>query len=78
MAWMHAHMTHAYATLYSASPVEGRRASVHAGGTCFDFNPEQDYLFAVGTEEGRIFKCSTAYNSEYLQASSRAGAGCGC
>ncbi len=38
-----------------------------AGGTCFDFNPDQDYLFVVGTEEGRLFKCSTAYSSEYLQ-----------
>jgi hypothetical protein len=34
---------------------------------CFDFNPEQDYLFVVGTEEGKLFKCSTAYSSEYLQ-----------
>lgn len=34
---------------------------------CFDFNPDQDYLFVVGTEEGQLFKCSTAYSSEYLQ-----------
>lgn len=27
----------------------------------------QDHLFVVGTEEGRIHKCSKAYNSEYLQ-----------
>ena len=31
-----------------------------SGGTCFDF---QDSEFIVGTEEGKIRKCSTAYNS---------------
>eukprot|EP00754_Rhynchopus_humris_P038026 Rhum_TRINITY_DN20723_c0_g1::Rhum_TRINITY_DN20723_c0_g1_i1::g.171952::m.171952/K10409/DNAI1; dynein intermediate chain 1, axonemal len=31
-----------------------------SGGTCFDF---QDFEFIVGTEEGKIRKCSTAYNS---------------
>lgn len=38
-----------------------------AGGCCFDFKKAQDHLFVVGTEEGRIHKCSKAYNSEYLQ-----------
>ncbi len=27
---------------------------------------DQEHLFVVGTEEGAIHKCSTAYNSEYL------------
>ncbi|KAL4434101.1 hypothetical protein ABPG75_000542 [Micractinium tetrahymenae] len=39
-----------------------------AGGCCFDFNREQDYLFVVGAEDGSLYKCSTAYASEYLQA----------
>ena len=38
-----------------------------AGGCCIDFNKEQDHLFVVGTEEGRVHKCSTAYNSQYLE-----------
>eukprot|EP00192_Tetraselmis_astigmatica_P007862 CAMPEP_0117682880 /NCGR_PEP_ID=MMETSP0804-20121206/19987_1 /TAXON_ID=1074897 /ORGANISM="Tetraselmis astigmatica, Strain CCMP880" /LENGTH=687 /DNA_ID=CAMNT_0005493205 /DNA_START=77 /DNA_END=2140 /DNA_ORIENTATION=+ len=38
-----------------------------SGGCCFDFNKETSHLFVVGTEEGHIHKCSTAYNSQYLQ-----------
>tara|TARA_B110000977_G_scaffold189155_4_gene258269 strand:+ start:997 stop:3066 length:2070 start_codon:yes stop_codon:yes gene_type:complete len=38
-----------------------------AGGCCVDFNKEHDHLFVVGTEEGRVHKCSTAYNSQYLE-----------
>lgn len=29
----------------------------------------------VGTEEGQLFKCSTAYSSEYLQVGRRGQAG---
>lgn len=35
-------------------------------GTCFAFNPTSDHLFLVGTEEGKINKCSKAYSSKYL------------
>ncbi|KAI9145508.1 WD40-repeat-containing domain protein [Paraphysoderma sedebokerense] len=35
-------------------------------GTCFDFNKGNDNIFIVGTEEGKMFKCSKAYNSQYL------------
>ena len=38
-----------------------------AGGCCFDFNKQSDHLFVVGTEEGNVHKCSTAYNSQYLE-----------
>ncbi|XRA97247.1 flagellar outer dynein arm intermediate chain 1 [Pycnococcus provasolii] len=38
-----------------------------AGGCSFDFNKVADHLFVVGTEEGRIHKCSKAYSSQYLQ-----------
>lgn len=38
-----------------------------AGGCCFDFNRISGHLFLVGTEEGRIHKCSKAYNSQYLE-----------
>ena len=38
-----------------------------AGGCCFDFSRLNDHLFLVGTEEGRIHKCSRAYQSQYLE-----------
>jgi dynein intermediate chain 1 len=37
-----------------------------AGGTSFDFHSTSEHLFIVGTEEGKIHKCSKAYNSQYL------------
>ncbi len=38
-----------------------------AGGCCFDFNKTSEHLFIVGTEEGKIHKCSKAYSGQYLQ-----------
>lgn len=35
-------------------------------GISFDVNKTHDHLFLVGTEEGKIHKCSKAYNSQYL------------
>ena len=37
-----------------------------AGGCSFDFHATSEHLFIVGTEEGKIHKCSKAYNSQYL------------
>ena len=37
-----------------------------AGSSCFAFSRDSSNLFVVGTEEGDIYKCSTAYTSEYL------------
>ena len=37
-----------------------------AGGCSLDFNKRTDYHFLVGTEEGKIHKCSKAYSAEYL------------
>lgn len=34
---------------------------------CFDFNPYQDHLFLVGTEEGKIHLCSKAFSGQYLE-----------
>ena len=42
-----------------------------AGGLCFDFHKTMEFLFLVGTEEGRIHKCSKAYSSQYLETSAR-------
>ncbi|XP_059925794.1 dynein, axonemal, intermediate chain 1, paralog 2 [Gadus macrocephalus] len=38
-----------------------------ACGTSFDFHPKIDFLFLVGTEEGKIHKCSKAYSSQFLE-----------
>lgn len=37
-----------------------------AGGCCFDFHKKTDHLFMVGTEEGKMYKCSKEYSSEHL------------
>ncbi len=33
-----------------------------ACGLCFDFNKFEPHIFLVGTEEGKIHKCSRAYS----------------
>lgn len=38
-----------------------------ASGCCFDFNKTSEHLFVVGTEEGKIHKCSKAYSGQYLE-----------
>ncbi|TYZ59344.1 hypothetical protein PybrP1_008524 [[Pythium] brassicae (nom. inval.)] len=38
-----------------------------AGGCCFDFNRFSEHLFVVGTEEGKLHKCSKAYSGQYLE-----------
>lgn len=38
-----------------------------AGGCCFDFNRAAEHLFVVGTEEGKVHKCSKAYSGQYLE-----------
>lgn len=38
-----------------------------AGGCCFSFNRHNEHLFIVGTEEGKIHKCSKAYSGQYLE-----------
>ena len=37
-----------------------------ACGTCIEFHPLNSYLFLVGTEEGKIYKCSTSYSSQVI------------
>uniref|UniRef100_A0A0G4HQU8 Dynein intermediate chain 1, axonemal n=1 Tax=Chromera velia CCMP2878 TaxID=1169474 RepID=A0A0G4HQU8_9ALVE len=52
-----------------SAPAEEEEISLSglAGGTCLDFSPFHDHLFVVGTEEGRIHKCSKAYSGQYLE-----------
>jgi dynein intermediate chain 1 len=40
---------------------------LYTGGCCFDFNKFSEHLFVVGTEEGKIHKCSKAYSGQYLE-----------
>ncbi|ELK34276.1 Dynein intermediate chain 1, axonemal [Myotis davidii] len=54
-------------SLSSLTSRPGRSTQAHAGcGTAFDFHREIDYMFLVGTEEGKIYKCSKSYSSQFL------------
>ncbi|XP_041837611.1 dynein, axonemal, intermediate chain 1, paralog 2 [Melanotaenia boesemani] len=46
---------------------EGALLPSIACGTSFDFHKQIDYLFLVGTEEGKIHKCSKNYSSQFLE-----------
>ncbi|XP_034022977.1 dynein, axonemal, intermediate chain 1, paralog 2 isoform X2 [Thalassophryne amazonica] len=46
---------------------EGEQQPLVACGTSFDFHKQIDYLFLVGTEEGKIHKCSKTYSSNFLE-----------
>ncbi|KAB1252139.1 Dynein intermediate chain 1; axonemal, partial [Camelus dromedarius] len=46
--------------------LEGLQIYTVGCGTAFDFHKEIDYLFLVGTEEGKIYKCSKSYSSQFL------------
>ncbi|KAF3689599.1 Dynein intermediate chain 1, axonemal Axonemal dynein intermediate chain 1 [Channa argus] len=47
--------------------LEGMQQHSTACGTSFDFHKQIDYLFLVGTEEGKIHKCSKTYSSQFLE-----------
>jgi len=36
------------------------------GGTAFDFHVDKDYLYLVGSEDGKLHACSKAYSSTFL------------
>nr|XP_023483266.1 dynein intermediate chain 1, axonemal isoform X11 [Equus caballus] len=46
--------------------LEGLQLYTVGCGTAFDFHKEIDYMFLVGTEEGKIYKCSKSYSSQFL------------
>ncbi|KAJ8346081.1 hypothetical protein SKAU_G00302740 [Synaphobranchus kaupii] len=46
---------------------EGLQLPTMACGTSFDFHKQTEYLFLVGTEEGKIHKCSKSYSSQFLE-----------
>ncbi|CAI5787930.1 dynein intermediate chain 1, axonemal [Podarcis lilfordi] len=45
---------------------EGLQLQTFGCGTSFDFHKKIDYLFLVGTEEGKIYKCSKSYSTQFL------------
>jgi dynein intermediate chain 1, axonemal len=45
---------------------DGTNIRLKGSGTCMVFHPTNREVFQVGTEEGLIFKCSTAYSSKYF------------
>ncbi|XP_030824651.1 dynein intermediate chain 1, axonemal isoform X1 [Camarhynchus parvulus] len=45
---------------------EGLQLQTLGSGISFDFHKKIDYLFLVGTEEGKIYKCSKSYSSQFL------------
>eukprot|EP00111_Clytia_hemisphaerica_P001567 TCONS_00004473-protein len=51
-----------------ANGPEGTQMNALGCGTAIDFHRTIDYLFLVGTEEGKIHKCSKAYSSKYLSS----------
>ena len=36
-------------------------------GRCVAFNPNDETMFLVGTDEGIVYKCTTEYSSKFLQ-----------
>lgn len=47
---------------------DGTKISTIGCGTAFDFHKKNDYMFLVGTEEGKIHTCSKAYSSQFLDS----------
>ncbi|XP_055838399.1 dynein intermediate chain 2, ciliary [Episyrphus balteatus] len=45
---------------------DGTQMRLKGCATCMTFHPTQPEIFLIGTEEGLIYKCSTAYSSKYL------------
>ena len=45
--------------------VENSKTLLRDGGRCVAFNPNDETMFLVGTDEGLIYKCTTEYSSRY-------------
>ncbi|XP_046434111.1 dynein intermediate chain 2, ciliary isoform X2 [Neodiprion pinetum] len=58
-------------TLYLDRPPipgpDGTMITLKGCGTCIAFHPNDGNIFLVGTEEGTIYKCNTAYSSIYMR-----------
>ncbi|KAL8565254.1 hypothetical protein ACOMHN_001152 [Nucella lapillus] len=47
---------------------DGIKVPTTGCGTAFDFHKQKDYLFLVGTEEGKVHVCSKAYTSHFIDS----------
>jgi len=47
---------------------DGIKVPTSGCGTAFDFHKQKDYLFLVGTEEGKVHICSKAYTSHFIDS----------
>ncbi|XP_015109774.1 dynein intermediate chain 2, ciliary [Diachasma alloeum] len=45
---------------------DGTLITLKGCGTCIAFHPTKPDIFLVGTEEGTIYKCNTAFSSTYM------------
>jgi len=50
----------------SAEGPDGIKVPTTGCGTAFDFHKQKDFLFLVGTEEGKVHVCSKAYTSHFI------------
>ncbi|BFY97571.1 hypothetical protein BsWGS_00610 [Bradybaena similaris] len=50
----------------TAEGPDGIKVPTTGCGTAFDFHQHKDYLFLVGTEEGKVHICSKAYTSHFI------------
>ncbi|KYN45207.1 Dynein intermediate chain 2, ciliary [Trachymyrmex septentrionalis] len=46
---------------------DGTMITLKGCGTCIAFHPADQNVFLVGTEEGTMYKCNTAYSSIYMR-----------
>ena len=53
-------------SIESGDSAESGVVSALGCGTCFDFNKQQDQIFLVCTEEGKVHKCSKSYTNQFL------------
>lgn len=50
----------------SIDNLDGGQNAPYCAGTCMDFHKKVDHMFLVGTEEGKVYKCSKAYSSKFM------------
>ena len=52
--------------LLPSTLLELKEDEKHLSGISIDFHPTEKEKYICGTEEGKLFKCSTKYSSQYL------------
>jgi dynein intermediate chain 1 len=52
--------------LLPSTLLELKNGNTLQSGMCIDFHPRDKSSYLCGTEEGRLFKCSTKYSTQYI------------